>query len=119
MSRGSKLKPVGRWINVRFYLLAAVLAAALGGVLLSGFVAAIPVLTRGLLFSAGNVQLGLAKNWGMVPPLTAAVWLSLALFAGVFLLGLLGPRFWCRLRLSERRVAVAAQLAAPIQAAGR
>jgi ferredoxin len=42
------------------------------------------------------VQLGLAKNWGMVPPLTAAVGLSLALFAGVFLLGLLGPRFWCR-----------------------
>jgi hypothetical protein len=27
---------------------------------------AIPVLTRGLFFSAGNVQLGLAKNWGMV-----------------------------------------------------
>lgn len=86
----------GRWVNVRFYLLAAVLAAAIGGVLLSGFVSAIPILTRGLLFSAGNVQLGLAKNWGMVPPLTAAVWLSLALFAVVFLLGLLGPRFWCR-----------------------
>jgi ferredoxin len=73
-----------------------VLVAALGGVLLSGFVAAIPVLTRGLLFSAGNVQLGLAKNWGLVPPITGAVWLSLALFVGVFCLSLLGPRFWCR-----------------------
>ena len=82
--------------NLRFYLLAGVLTAALGGVLLSGFVAAIPLLTRGLLFSAGNVQLGLGKNWGMVPPVTGAVWLSLLLFAGVFLLGLLGPRFWCR-----------------------
>jgi len=84
------------WTNVRFYVLAAVLAAAVGGVLFSGFVAAIPVLTRGLLFSFGNLQLGLAKNWGMVPPYSATVWLSLALFLGVFLLGLFGPRFWCR-----------------------
>jgi ferredoxin len=84
------------WSNLRFYLLAGVVAAALGGVLLSGFVAAIPVLTRGLLFSAGHVQLGLARNWGMVPPLNAAIWLSLALFVAVFLLGLIGPRFWCR-----------------------
>jgi ferredoxin len=91
-----KTQPVGRWSNMRFYLLAAVLAGAVGGVLLSGFVAAIPVLTRGLLFSAGNVQLGLAKNWGMVPPLTGAVWLSLSLFAVVFLLSLFGPRYWCR-----------------------
>ncbi|MBI5387492.1 MAG: 4Fe-4S binding protein [Verrucomicrobia bacterium] len=91
-----KTPQVGRWSNLRFYLLAAVLAASCGGVLLSGFVAALPVLTRGLLFSAGNVQLGLAKNWGMVPPLTAAVWVSLGLFAVVFLLGLIGPRFWCR-----------------------
>ena len=91
-----KVKAAGCWANTRFYLLAGVLAAALGGVLLSGFVAAIPVLTRGLLLSAGNAQLGLAKNWGMVPPLTAAAGLSLALFAGVFLLSLLGARFWCR-----------------------
>lgn len=82
--------------NLRFYLLAAVLAAALFGVLLSGVVAAIPLLTRGLLFSAANLQLGLSRNWGMVPPLSGAVWLSLALFALVFLLGLFGPRFWCR-----------------------
>jgi ferredoxin len=86
----------GCWVNLRFYLLGAVLAAAVGGVLISGLVAAIPVLTRGLLFSVGNAQLGLLKNWGMVPPPTPAVWISLALFAAVFLLGLLGPRFWCR-----------------------
>ncbi len=91
-----KIQWLRPWSNVRFYLLAAVLAAAFGGVLFSGFVAAIPILTRGLLFSAGNVQLGLAKNWGMVPRVTMAVWLSLALFAVVFLLGLLGPRSWCR-----------------------
>jgi ferredoxin len=85
-----------RWSNLRFGLLVLVLAAALSGILLSGFVAAIPILTRGVLFSAGNLQLGFAKNWGMVPPFTGAVWFSLALFSGVFLLGLLGPRFWCR-----------------------
>ena len=94
--RPSKPRRLGQWSNLRFYLLAGVLAAALGGVLLSGFAAAIPVLTRGLLFSAGNLQLGLARNWGMVPPFTAAIWVSLALFAAVFLLGLIGPRFWCR-----------------------
>lgn len=107
-----------RGSNMRFYVLAAVLAAALGGVLVSGFVAAIPVLTRGLLFTAGSVQLGLTKNWGMVPPLSTAIWLSVALFLVVFLLGLLTPRFWCRylcpsgallslpglLRLNTRRV---------------
>jgi polyferredoxin len=66
-----KCRPAGKarsahgWTNVRFHVLAAVLAAGLGGVLLSGFVAAIPVLTRGLVFSVGNLQLGLAKNWGM------------------------------------------------------
>jgi ferredoxin len=32
----------------------------------------------------------------MVPPLNAAICLSLALFVAVFLLGLLTPRFWCR-----------------------
>lgn len=84
------------WSNFRFYLLAGVLAASLAGVLVTGFVAAIPVLTRGLLFSASNVQLGLARNWGMVPPLSAAIWLSLGLFMAVFLPGLLAPRFWCR-----------------------
>ncbi len=88
--------PVGWWVHLRFHLLAAVLVSACGGVLLSSFVAAIPVLTRGLLFGAGNVQLGLAKNWGMVPPMTPSVWVSLVCFAVVFLLGLFGPRFWCR-----------------------
>lgn len=84
------------WVHLRFYLLAAVLAASLGGVLLAGLVAAIPVLTRGLLFSAGHLQLGFAKNWGMVPPLTGAMGLSLALFVLVFLLSWFRPRCWCR-----------------------
>lgn len=88
--------PVGRWRHLRFYLLAGVLIAAAGGVLLSGFVAAIPVLTRGMMFSLGRIQLGLFKNWGLAGPTSPALWCSLALFALIFLLGLLGPRFWCR-----------------------
>ncbi len=84
------------WRYLRFYLLAVVLLAAGCGVLLSGFLAAIPVLTRGLLFSAGRLQLGLLKHWGLAGPASSAIWCSLALFALVFLLGLLGRRFWCR-----------------------
>ena len=107
-----------RWANLRFYLLAAVLAAALLGVLWSGFVAAIPVLTRGLAFTGAQLQLGWMKHWNMVPPFLPAVLVSIGLFALVFLLSLMGPRFWCRyvcpsgallslpgwLRYSRRRV---------------
>ncbi len=84
------------WRYVRFGLLAAAVAAAAGGVLLTGFVAALPVLTRGMLFTAGRLELGLLKNWGMVSPADAGMILSLSLFAAAFLLGLAGPRFWCR-----------------------
>ncbi|MFI5381550.1 MAG: 4Fe-4S binding protein [Tepidisphaerales bacterium] len=106
------------WMNLKYYILAGVLVASAFGVLLSGYVSAIPVLTRGLMFSAGQLQLGLMKNWGQVAPLTPAVCVSLALFAAVFLLGLIHPRFWCRyvcpsgamfsafnlLRVGERKV---------------
>jgi ferredoxin len=114
----TRVKVSGRWANLRFHLLAAVLVAAVFGVLLSGFVAAIPVLTRGLAFTGAHAQLGWLKHWNMVPPFTAGVVISIALFALVFLLGLMGPRFWCRyvcpsgallslpgwLRFSRRRV---------------
>jgi ferredoxin len=90
------LKRIDGLRYVRFYLLAAVLLAASLGVVLSGYLAAIPVLTRGLLFSVGRLQLGLLKHWGMAGPTSAALWCSLGLFGLVFLLGLLGQRFWCR-----------------------
>lgn len=86
----------GWWVHLKYYLLAAVLIAALCGVLLSGYVAAIPVLTRGLLFTGGRIQLGLMKGWIQVGPASWGVYLSLLLFAAVFLFGLLGKRFWCR-----------------------
>lgn len=109
------------WVHLKYYLLTVVLGGALGGVLLSGYVAALPVLTRGLLFTGGRLQLGLGKGWSQVAPASGSMYLSLVLFAAVFLLGLLGKRFWCRyvcpsgavfslfslLRVSERKVEAA------------
>ena len=86
----------GGWVHLKYYLLTIVLIAALSGVLLSGYLAAIPVLTRGLLFTGGRLQLGLMKSWSQVGPASWSVYLSLLLFAAVFLLGLFGRRFWCR-----------------------
>ncbi|MBP7937463.1 MAG: 4Fe-4S binding protein [Phycisphaerae bacterium] len=94
------LSPEGRegrwWIHIRYYLLVSVLGASLGGVLLSGFVAAIPVLTRGLLFTGGRLQLSLMKGQKHLLPANWALYASIVLFAGTFLVSLLGPRFWCR-----------------------
>jgi ferredoxin len=86
----------GGWVHLKYYLLAATLVAALFGVLVSGFVAAIPVVTRGLQFILGPLQIGLLKGWYLAPPLHFGHGLSIALFLAVLGLGLLQPRFWCR-----------------------
>jgi polyferredoxin len=85
----------GWWVNLRFYSLAGILAAAVLGILLSGFVAAIPVLTRGLLYTFAPLQLGLSRGWESVPPMNAGQYISILLFLLVLGLGLLRPRFWC------------------------
>ncbi len=116
--RHFELKREGWWLNVRYIVLTAVLVAAVFGVLLSGFVAAIAVLTRAMLFVLAPLQTGLLKGWYLVAPMNAAHLLSILLVALTFCLGFLGRRFWCRyvcptgalfsvcnlLRLSERRV---------------
>ena len=84
------------WVHLKYYLLAGVLITSLLGVLTSGYVSAIPVLTRGLLFSLGRGQLWIMKGETHLPPAGPSVYVSLALFAGVFLLSLKGRRFWCR-----------------------
>jgi len=113
-----ELKRAGWWVNARYGLLMAVLVAAGFGILLSGFVAAIPVLTRALLFVLAPIQTGLGKGWYLVPSANFGHFLSILLVALTFALGFLGRRFWCRyvcstgallslcnlLRLSERRV---------------
>ncbi|MCX5684721.1 MAG: 4Fe-4S binding protein [Planctomycetota bacterium] len=120
LRRIGRKRPLGGgwWRHTRYGLLAASLAAAGMGVLLTGFVAAIPVLVRGMAFIVSPVELGLAKDWYLVPQYGAEKILSVALFAGVLGLGLVAPRFWCRylcpsgavfsvvnlLRLTERRV---------------
>jgi NAD-dependent dihydropyrimidine dehydrogenase PreA subunit len=108
----------GWWVHIKYYLLLATLVAAFCGVLVSGFVAAIPVITRGLLFTLAPLQTGTLRGWHLVPPMNAGHWLSIGLFFAVLALGFLKPRFWCKyvcpsgavfslgnlLRVSERKV---------------
>jgi NAD-dependent dihydropyrimidine dehydrogenase PreA subunit len=108
----------GWWVHVKYYVLLATLVAAFCGVLVSGFVAAIPVITRGLLFALSPLQTGTLRGWHLVPPMNAGHWVSLALFFAVLALGFLKPRFWCKyvcpsgavfslgnlFRVSERKV---------------
>ncbi|MDB5389683.1 MAG: 4Fe-4S ferredoxin iron-sulfur binding domain protein [Planctomycetaceae bacterium] len=108
----------GWWVHLKYYVLLATLISALCGVLVSGLVAAIPVLTRGLLFTLAPLQMGAMKGWHLIPPMNAGHFLSIALFLAVLGLGLLRPRFWCRyvcpsgavfsignlFRVSERKV---------------
>jgi ferredoxin len=109
---------LGGLAHTRYVLLALVLVAAAAGASVAGWVAAIPLLTRGLLLTAGRLQMQLAGFGSQAPPWDGASLLGAGLLAGVLLLGLLGPRFWCRylcpsgalqslvswLRLADRRV---------------
>ncbi len=113
-----RLSRHGWWNFARYCLLAVVVIAASFGVLLSGFAAAIPVLTRAMLFLPASAQTGFMKGWHLVPPMNVGHGLSISLFAMMLGLGFLGRRFWCRcvcptgalfslcnaLRLTERRV---------------
>jgi ferredoxin len=88
--------PKGGWVHFKYYLLGGVLVTSACGILTSGYFSAIPVLTRGLLFTGGRLQLGAIKGSSHLPPVGWTFWLSIGLFAAVFLLSLLGRRFWCR-----------------------
>jgi ferredoxin len=108
----------GWWVHLKYYLLLGTLVAAACGVLVSGYVAAIPVITRGMLFLAEPLQIGTLRGWHLVPPMNAGHVVSIGLFLAVLGLGLLQPRFWCKyvcpsgatfslgnlLRVSERKV---------------
>jgi ferredoxin len=86
----------GWWVHTKYYLLAGTLIAAIFGVLLSGFVSAIPVITRGMLFLIDPFQNGFSRGWHLVPGMGLGQWLSIAMFALVLCLGFLQPRFWCK-----------------------
>lgn len=86
----------GWWAHLKYYVLLGVLAASLFGLVLTGFFAAIPVLTRGMEFLLAPLQLGVMRGWHLVPPMHAGHYISAGLFLLVLGLGLLKPRFWCR-----------------------
>ena len=86
----------GWWVHIKYFLLLGILVAAFGGVLLSGLFSAIPVITRGLLFTLSPLQTGAATGWHQMPPMGVGHVISLLLFFGVLSLGFLRPRFWCK-----------------------
>ncbi len=86
----------GWWVHIKYYLLAGTLISALAGVLLSGVVSAIPVLTRGVLFFLEPAQTAILRGTYAVPPLNLGHIVSMALFLCVLGLGFLRPRFWCK-----------------------
>ena len=86
----------GWWVHIKYYLLLGIIVAAFGGVLLSGIFSAIPVITRGLLFTLSPLQTGSAIGWHQMPPMNVGHVLSIVLFFAVLSLGLLRPRFWCK-----------------------
>ena len=91
-----RLRGRGWWAHLKYYVLLGTLAASAFGLVLTGFFAAIPVLTRGMEFLLAPVQLGMLCGWHQVPPMHAGQYLSAALFLLILGLGLLKPRFWCR-----------------------
>ncbi len=112
------LRTGGWWVNLRYLILAAVCASAAAGTILTGYVAAIPVATRGLATIVGPIQTGFVRGWEFARPLTGAHYAAAGVLAVALLLGVLGPRFWCRclcptgailslaslLRLTDRKV---------------
>jgi len=108
----------GWWVHIKYYLLIAVLTGSLFGVLLSGFVAAIPVVTRAAAFVLTPFETGISRDRHQIPHAGGGHYLSLVLFCMVLGLGFLRPRFWCRyvcptgalfsivnlLRVTERKV---------------
>jgi ferredoxin len=91
-----RIEKVGVWRHLRYLILAGSIAAAFAGVMLAGFVAAIPIITRGMAFAVDPLVHATASGWHAVPPPNWGNFLSLAMFAGVLALGLLSPRFWCK-----------------------
>ncbi|WP_419580621.1 4Fe-4S binding protein [Stieleria magnilauensis] len=86
----------GWWVHIKYYLLAGTLVAAGCGVLVSGFISAVPVITRGMLFLFAPLQTGTLRGWHLIPSFHLGHVLSIALFLCVLGLGFLRPRFWCK-----------------------
>lgn len=96
--RVRRFRVTGRawWVHLKYYLLTAVLVSSAFGVLVSSFVAAIPVLTRGMQFGLGPLQAVLPAGGNPAAPMNAGQAVSLVLLLAILGLTFLGPRFWCR-----------------------
>ncbi len=113
-----RIRKRGWWVNLRFYLLTVILVSSISGILISGFFAAVPVITRGMLDIFAPLQLGLMKGREYVPQFGTWHYASIFILLAVLSLGLLRPKFWCAyvcpsgallslasvLRLNERKV---------------
>jgi polyferredoxin len=55
----------GWWVHLKYYLLVGCLVSAAFGVLVTGFVAAIPLITRAFLFVVKPVELGSDQGAGI------------------------------------------------------
>ena len=86
----------GWWVHLKYYLLVGCLVSAIFGVLLTGFLAAIPVITRAMLFLVKPIEQGLTRGWYQVPPWNWGHLVSIALFLAVLGLGIFRRRFWCQ-----------------------
>lgn len=86
----------GWWVHIKYYLLAGVLVAATFGILVSGVVSAIPVITRAMLFIVEPLQSGTMRGWHLVPGFGVGQAVSIGLFLAILFLGFLRPRFWCK-----------------------
>jgi ferredoxin len=86
----------GWWVHIKYYLLGAVLFTSAFGVLTSGHVSAIPIITRGFLFIGEPLQTAITRGTHLIPPMNSGHILSIILFIAVLGLGLLRPRFWCK-----------------------
>ncbi len=86
----------GWWVHIKYYLLFGTLVSAVFGVLVSGFVSAIPVITRAALMILDPLQTGLLRGTHLIPAVGFGHVVSLVLFLVVLGLGFLQPRFWCK-----------------------
>jgi ferredoxin len=91
-----RVGPNGWWVHIKYYLLAGTLICAIFGVLVSGYVSAIPVITRAMMYLGEPIQTGTMRGWHLTVPMNAGHFVSIALFAIILFFGFLKPRFWCK-----------------------
>ncbi len=86
----------GWWRYLKYFILAGVLLASLLGTMLAGFVAAVPLVMRGLVLALVPLHAGSVRGWDTLPPVDGWQIAGAAGFVLALLLGARGPRVGCR-----------------------